>query len=181
MNSSKAVKILVVYDSYTGNTEKMARAVAKGASSMSADVTLKKVGGVTAADFIINDGFAFGTPTHCGVMSTEMNRLFNDVAMPAWGKVKGKVGAAFSSSAGLGGGNETAALSLLLMMINYGMLVFGLPDYAAPCVTAHYGSVSVGKPGASELKACRLLGKRLVELTSMITKGNRVGHLIRSI
>jgi len=32
-----------------------------------------------------------------------MNELFNKVAMPAWGKMKGKVGVVFSSSGGLGG------------------------------------------------------------------------------
>lgn len=85
--------------------------------------------------------------------------------------MKGKIGAAFSSSGGLGGGNEVAVLSLIFMMLNYGMLVFGVPDYVAPGVTLHYGAVSVGKPDENGLEACRLLGQRLVELTKIMKKG----------
>lgn len=80
MSGSEAVKILVVYDSYTGNTEEMAKAVAEGANMAGANVKLKRVEDVKAEDFLENEGFAFGTPTHCGVMSTRMNGLFNEVA-----------------------------------------------------------------------------------------------------
>ena len=38
------VKILVIYDSNTGNTEKMAKAVAEGATSTGAEVETKKSG-----------------------------------------------------------------------------------------------------------------------------------------
>ncbi|MEM2929719.1 MAG: flavodoxin domain-containing protein [Thermoproteota archaeon] len=165
------VRILVAYDSRTGNTEKMAAAVAEGAKLAGAEVSLKKVTDVTVNDFLENDGFAFGTPTHCGVMSTKMHELFAETAIQAWGKMKGKVGVAFSSSGGLGGGNEMACLSVILAMLNYGMLVFGVPDYVAAGVTLHYGAVSVGKPNAEALKACRLLGERLAEYASMVKKG----------
>ncbi len=62
---------------------------------------------------------------------------------------------------------------MILMMINYGMLVFGVPDYVAPGVTLHYGAVSVGEPDEEELKACRLLGERLFEITSLVKKDRR--------
>ncbi|MGC8896605.1 MAG: flavodoxin family protein, partial [Candidatus Bathyarchaeia archaeon] len=117
---SEKVRILVAYDSQTGNTEKMAKAVAEGASLAGVEVSLKKVADITVEDFLENDGFAFGTPTHCGVMSTKMNELFTKIAIPAWGKMNGKVGVAFSSSGGFGGGNEIACLSIILMMLNYG-------------------------------------------------------------
>lgn len=172
---SEKIRILIAYDSQTGNTEKMAKAVAEGASRAGAEVSLKKAVDVTAEDFLENDGFAFGTPTHCGVMSTKINELFTKVAMPAWGRMKGKVGVAFSSSGGFGGGNEIACLSIILMMLNYGMLVFGVPDYVAPSVTLHYGAVSVRDPGVDELKACRLLGERLAEYASIIKTGVRKG------
>ncbi len=42
------------------------------------------------------------------------------------------------------------------------MLVFGVTDYSAPGVTAHYGAVAVQEPGEEELGACRLLGAKLV-------------------
>ncbi|MEM2056798.1 MAG: flavodoxin domain-containing protein [Thermoproteota archaeon] len=165
------IRILVAYDSHTGNTEKMAEAVAEGARKAGAEVSLKKVSEVTVEDLLENDGFAFGTPTHCGTMSIRMNEFFTKKAMPVWGRMRGKVGVAFSSSGGLGGGNEVACLSIILAMLNYGMLVFGVPDYVAPGVTLHYGAVSVGKPDEEALKACRLLGERLVEYASIVKKG----------
>jgi len=164
-------RILVAYDSHTGNTEKMAEAVAEGARKAGANVSLKKVSEVTVEDLLENDGFAFGTPTHCGTMSIRMNELFTKTGMPAWGRMRGKVGVAFSSSGGLGGGNEVACLSIILAMLNYGMLVFGVPDYVAPGVTLHYGAVSVGKPDEEALKACRLLGEKLAEYASIVKKG----------
>ncbi|MBO3755357.1 MAG: flavodoxin family protein, partial [Candidatus Brockarchaeota archaeon] len=107
----------------------------------------------------------------CGTMSIGMNEFFTKKAMPAWGRMRGKVGVAFSSSGGLGGGNEMACLSVILAMLNYGMLVFGVPDYVAPGVTLHYGAVSVGKPNPEALKACRLLGERLAEYASIVRNG----------
>jgi NAD(P)H dehydrogenase (quinone) len=56
-----------------------------------------------------------------------------------------------------------ACLSILSVLINYGMLVFGVTDYAAPGVTAHYGAVAVQKPSEEELASCRILGAKLVQ------------------
>ena len=79
------------------------------------------------------------------------------------------MGCAFSTSAGLGGGNEMACLSILLVLVNYGMLVFGVTDYSAPGVTAHYGAVAVGEPSEQELASCRILGAKLVTHVKRVT------------
>jgi len=57
------------------------------------------------------------------------------------------------------------------VILNFGMITFGVTDYVSSDVTLHYGAVSIKKPGAEELNACRLLGKKLVEHTKIIKQG----------
>ncbi len=141
----------------------MAEAVAAGArSTEGTDVTLRHVDDAQPNDLLEHDGIAVGSPTWCGLMTWKLKKFF-DESTSVWGKVEDKVGCAFSTSAGIGGGNEMTCLSILGAMINYGMLVFGVTDYSAPGVTAHYGAVAVGKPGEEELAACRILGQKLVQ------------------
>ena len=62
--------ILIVYHSQTGNTQKMAQAVAEGAKTIEGvEVLLKKAGDVTLDDLLIADGLAIGTPENFGYMS----------------------------------------------------------------------------------------------------------------
>jgi len=60
-------KILIVYHSQTGKTEKMAHAVADGAKSIEGvEVILKKAADATLDDLLIADGLALGTPENFG-------------------------------------------------------------------------------------------------------------------
>ncbi len=167
----ESVKVLVVYDSLTGNIETMACAVAGGAREAGAQVTLKRVDEVDLEEVPSYDAFAFGSPTHCGTMSTRMNEFFNHEFIKYWGKLKYKVAVAFSSSGGLGGGHEVTLLSLVSAILNFGMMTFGVPDYVSPGVTLHYGAVAVGNPDENSLEASRLLGRRLVEHARVIKTG----------
>jgi NAD(P)H dehydrogenase (quinone) len=155
-------KILVLYDTQSGNTRTMAEAVAEGARSANdVEVTLRHVDDAEPRDLLEHDGIAVGSPTWCGVMTWKLKKFF-DEAICVWGKVENKVGCAFSTAGGLGGGSEMTCLSILGVMVNYGMLVFGLTDYSAPGVTGHYGAVAVGDPDENELASCRILGQKLV-------------------
>jgi len=165
------VKVLVVYDSLTGNVEAMAGAVAEGAREAGAEVTLKRVDEVSLKEIPLYDAFAFGSPTHCGTMSTRMNEFFNHKLIRHWGKLRYKVGVAFSSSGGLGGGHEITIWSIISAILNFGMMTFGVPDYVSDGVTLHYGAVAVGDPDEDSLKASRLLGRRLVEHARIIKNG----------
>ncbi len=157
------VKVLVLYDTQSGNTRAMAQAVADGAGSLpGAAVTLKSVEEADPRDLFEHDGIAVGSPTWCGQMTWKLKKFF-DEGLCAWGKVEDKVGCAFSSSGGQGGGSEMACLSILSVMLNYGMLVFGVTEYSSPEMTAHYGAVAVGDPDERELAACRMLGRKLVQ------------------
>ncbi len=167
--------VLVLYDSRTGNTEKMARLVAEGAQRVSGtEVRLLSVEEATKEDVLWCHGMAVGTPTNMGIVSWKLKRFFDDVMGDLWGKIDGKIGCAFSSSGGWGGGNEVACLSVLYMLINYGFLVFGLTDYTGKKFTLHYGAVVAGEPRSQEEKeACLRLGERLAQYVAVIYEGRR--------
>ncbi len=103
-------KVLVVYHSRSGNTARMAAAVAEGAKSVGAEVAIKKVEEATLEDLTSADGVVFGAPTYFGTLSGEM-KSFIDKSVRIRGKLESKVGAAFTSSGSLSGGNETTLIS----------------------------------------------------------------------
>lgn len=66
------MKIVVIYDSKTGNTEKMAKAIAEGASK-AAKVELKKIGEAFPLTVMADaDGVAFGSPVYYADISNQM-------------------------------------------------------------------------------------------------------------
>jgi len=165
--------VLVLYDSRTGNTRKMAELVAEGAMRVKGtEVRLKFVEEASKEDVLWCHGMAVGTPTNMGIVSWRLKRFFDDVIGDLWGKIDGKIGCAFSSSGGWGGGNEVACLSVLYMLINYGFLVFGLTDYTGRGFTLHYGAVVAGEPRTeAEKEACLRLGKRLAQFVAALYEG----------
>ncbi|MBD3172293.1 flavodoxin family protein [Candidatus Bathyarchaeota archaeon] len=166
------IRILVVYDSLTGNVEKMAEMVAEGVRERGGEVDIVKVDEVDLDKIATYDGFALGSPTHCGTMSSKMNSFINNrLHKRYWGKLGGKVGVAFTSSGGLGGGNEITLMALLSVILNFGMITFGIPDYVSKDVTLHYGAVSIKTPDKDTIEACRLLGRRLVEYSMIVKQG----------
>ena len=157
--------VLVLFDSATGHTAAMATLVAEGASSFpGTTVRVKKVDEATPDDLLWCDGIAVGSPTNMGVLSWKMKRFWDEVAGPLWGQLDGKVACAFSSSGGWGGGAELACLSLLLVLMNFGFLAFGVTDYVGKQMTLHYGAVLAGEPRSeAEQASCRKLGERLAQ------------------
>lgn len=165
--------VLVLYDSKGGNTEEMAALVVDGAKAVPGiEVRLIKVDDATAEDALWADGIACGTPTYVGLASWKMKKYWDDIAHTVWGKMDGKIGCAFSTSGGWGGGAELTCTSILIMLMNVGMLTFGVTDYTGPQFTLHYGAVTAGKPQAEkEIEAARRLGKRLAQWVATYVDG----------
>lgn len=155
----------MLYYSRQGHTKQMAELVAEGAlSTPLTEVRSKSVREAAASDLVWCDGVAVGSPTHMGTIAWEMKRWWDEVAQPLWPKVEGKLGCAFSSSGGLAGGGELTCVALQIVLMNYGLLVFGVPDYVGPGQTLHYGAICAGRPRSdAEREACRRLGRRLSE------------------
>jgi len=71
-------KILIIYHSQTGNTEKMAHTVANGAKSIAGvEVILKKAGDTTLDDLSTSDGLAVGTPENFGYIAGMVKDFFD--------------------------------------------------------------------------------------------------------
>jgi len=152
-------KVLVSYYSRSGNTRRMAEKVDEGlASVQGVEVTLKKIEDTTIDDLLEFDGIIIGSPTYFGNMAAQVKKLI-DESIKHFGKLTGKVAGVFTSSQGIGGGNETTNLSILQALLIHGMIVQGLQK------GSHYGPVSVGAPDENAQEECLRYGKQLGELT----------------
>lgn len=171
-------KILVLYHSRGGNTKKMAELVRDGALNIAeTEVRLLSIAEASVEDLFWSDGIAAGSPTYVGLVSAEMKAFWDGVVKKAWGKIDGKIGCAFSSSGGRGGGAELVCQSIATIMLNFGMLVFGIPDYTGPGQTLHYGAIASGPPKeGAESDACRRLGRRLAEWVAFYCYGKKDAH-----
>lgn len=166
-------RILVLYDSKTGNVAKMAKLVTEGAASIpDTEVRLRSVEEAKPEDVLWCDGLAVGSPTNMGLLSWKMKRFWDEAMLDHWMEVDGKIACAFSSGGGWGGGMELTCQSLLTVLINFGFLVFGVTDYVGKLKTLHYGAVTAREPrGEDDQAACRLLGQRLAEWTAVYVHG----------
>lgn len=150
-------RMLVCYYSVTGNTKKMAMRIAEVFKAESLDVDLKRVQDTAVDELLKYDGLVFGSPTYYGSMAWPLKKLL-DESVKFHGKLRGKVGGAFSSSANIGGGNETTILDILKAFLIHGMAVRG--DYRGD----HYGPVSIGRPDKRALNCCESYARNVASL-----------------
>ena len=154
-------KILVVYYSRSGNTKKMAELVAQGIKQEGVEAELREVKTLKAEELLPYQGIIVGSPTYYGTMAFQLKELF-DASVSFHGKLDGRVGAAFSSSANIAGGNETTILDILNAMLIHGMIIHGDPQ------GDHYGAVAIGSPDSRSTKECVRLGKRTASLVKKL-------------
>ena len=171
-------KIFIQYYTETGNTKKMADLVADGVATVDGiEMRVKSVEESTIEDIYWADGYAVGAPTHLASIPWKLKEFWDDVAIDAWGKIDGNFGCAFSSAGGLGGGPELTCMALLTMLMNFGILCFGVTDYVAKQRTLHYGAAIPGEPRTqAEQDICIRLGQRLGELVSYYVDGVKENH-----
>jgi NAD(P)H dehydrogenase (quinone) len=174
-------KALVLYDSESGNTEKMARFVAEGIATVEGvECRLRSADEVSIEDFLWCDGLAVGSPTNMGTISWKLKKCFDETLGPAWAKVDGKLACAFSSQGGWGGGAELTCQTITNILINFGCLVFGVTDYVDKSHTLHYGSTIVKEPREDHaIKSCQKLGSRLAEWLSFYVDNKKENHPIK--
>ena len=170
-------KVLVLYYSAYGHIETMAQAVAEGARSTGAEVTIKRVPELvpqevarssgmkleqaaplaTVDELPQYDAIIFGTPTRFGNMAAQM-RNFLDQTGKHWlsGALIGKVGSVFASTATQHGGQETTITSFHTTLLHQGMIIVGLPYSAQELLNmteitggTPYGATTLAKPDGS--------------------------------
>ena len=141
-------KVLVLYYSSYGHIEKMAYAVAEGVRQAGAEAVVKRVPELvpeevarksgfkldqpapvaTVSELADYDAIIFGTGTRFGNMTSQMKN-FLDQAGGLWvqGKLVGKVGSVFTSSATQHGGQESTILTFHPVLLHLGMMIVWLP------------------------------------------------------
>ncbi len=152
---------LVIYYSGTGNTKKMAESVGEGLKKEGLDTLIKDVKDVEVSELLKYDAIVIGSPTYYGTMAAPIKKLLDD-SVEFHGKLEGKIGAAFASSANVAGGNETTVLDILNAMLIHGMIIQGDPQ------GDHYGAVSIGAPDSRATKGCIRMGWRVAKLVKCI-------------
>jgi flavodoxin I len=139
-------RILILYYSQSGNTQKMAEAVAEGATNAgTSEVELSYH--VEAEELAIFDAILMGAPTYHHDMPMDMKKLFEEAAVKNV-DLKGKVGAAFGS---YGWSGEAPKFLLEIMKNKFAMQVI------EPPLRAKY------VPDEKMLSTCRDFGKRVSE------------------
>jgi NAD(P)H dehydrogenase (quinone) len=195
-------KVLVLYYSSYGHIETMAQAIAEGARSAGANVTIKRVpelvpeaqakashfkldqaAPVATVDELADyDAIIFGVPTRFGNMAAQMKN-FLDQTGPLWfaGKLVGKVGSVFASTASQHGGQESTILSTHTVLLHQGMVIVGLPytwqgqmkldeitggsPYGATTIAGGDGS---RQPSANELEGARFQGRHVAAIAAKL-------------
>ena len=141
-------KILVIYHTFSGNTEQMANAIAEGARGVGgAEVAVKRVSDVTLDEFAAADAVAFGAPNTFGGMAGALREFFDR----AWGareSAEGKPVAVFSSE----NEGQTKALEDIERFVGF---------YKMNPVSE--GVMAVKAPDESERKSCLELGRSLAQ------------------
>lgn len=195
-------KVLVLYYSSYGHIETMAYAVAEGAKSAGAEVTVKRVPELvpenvakesffkldqaapiaTVQELEEYDAIIVGAGTRFGTVASQM-RNFWDQTGAQWfgGKLVGKVGSVFTSSATQHGGQESTILGFIPTLLHHGMAVVGLPyafqgqmgveevkggsPYGASTITGGDGS---RQPSEVELEAARFQGAHVAKIAAKL-------------
>jgi NAD(P)H dehydrogenase (quinone) len=166
------IKVLVAYHSLSGNTERMAEAVAEGAKSLPGTVVLlKRVGLVTADDLFSSDAIVVGSPVYWSNMSGEVKTFFDNWqfkfgVFPEF-KMKNKVGAAFATGGQVSSGKEVTMLTILAAMLGNQMIVVSGGGAFGASATTEGDSQGIDK---KELADARALGRRVAEITALIMR-----------
>lgn len=143
------IKVAVIYYSSTGNTHRMAEAVAEGAQETGAEVRLRPVPELAPESAIAQnaawkahheatkempkaslddlswaDAIIFGTPTRYGLVASQLKQ-FIDTTGGLWsqGKLANKTAGAFVTAGNPHGGQESTLLSLYNVFYHWGALI----------------------------------------------------------
>ena len=142
-------KLLIVYHTLSGNTEKMAEAVAEGARSVAGiQVAVKRALEATLDDLLSADATAFGSADYFSYIAGALKDFFDRTYYPAKGKVTDKPCATFVTAGGPGE-KVTECLDRYLK-------AFGLRKVGETVIAA-------GAPAPEILEECRKLGQQLAK------------------
>ncbi len=163
--------VLIVYYSKTGNTQEMAYAVAEGVQSVKGAVAVVKSVEEVEKDHLVRaDGIILGSPSYYANVATPMKEFIDKWYFEYELPLFDKVGGAFCSGGSRTGGQELVVISMLIAMMNNGMIIAG-PLYEA---WGTFGATSMTETPPHdgvdeyELADCRLLGERIANVAKRL-------------
>lgn len=168
-------RILVLYD-HGDLVEILAQAIGEGARSVPGTAVALEHHRESSRDSLLAaDAIIIGTPNWTGIKGTLKRWL--DTTGDLWeeGLLAGKVGAAFTSSAGRHSGTEFTLLNVLHWLLGSGMIIVGLPW--SPLMErsgSYYGATAVGGVTEEDLAQARALGRRVAETALRLRDADRV-------
>ena len=164
--AQKKSTILITYYSTSGNTEQLAKAVAKGAKEGDRiTVLLKRVEETTAQDLVAADAIILGSSVYNANPAPEVLKFIQRWPFEE-GSMKNKIGAVFVTGGGISSGEELVQTSLLHAMMIFGMVVIGGDEWTSP-----FGASAV----TSEDRYTKNLDPHFLQ------KGERLGIRVREV
>ena len=182
-------KVVVVFHSGYGHTQRMAQAVAQGADAellaIDADGNLAAGGWETlaAADAII-----FGSPTYMANVSWQFKKFADASSKPWYGQAwKDKLAAGFTNSSGLNGDKLSTLNSLFALAMQHSMIwvsqglmpsntkaatrsdINNLVSYSGAMAQSPSDS-SAAEMSPGDLETARLFGRRVAEVAGRFGK-----------
>jgi len=125
-------KVLIVYHTLSGNTEKMAKAFEDGAKSVpGTEAIIKKAFDATLEDLLGCDAIAFGSADYFSYISGALKDFFDRTYYPSQGKVTEKPYAAFATG-GRGGEKALEVLDRICGSFKFKKAVEGVAVAGAP-------------------------------------------------
>ena len=163
--------ILIAYYSQTGNTEKLAGAIGKGAAGVKgAEIAVKKVADVKDAEILQADGILLGTPVQWGNAAVGAKQFLDRVGDVLW-KAKtngdGKTAGAFCTGGGVALGKDVARMSIISGFLTMRFVIVGGVDDAGFGTMGTEATTGEADPGISdkELEEARRFGARFAAMT----------------
>ena len=164
------VKVSVIYYSKTGNTEKMAKAVVKGCKiDNDIEVRIFEVGKVDLKYLAQSSVVLFGSPVYNQNMAWPMKKCLDD---EVYGRLHGKFGGAFvTQGSPAGGGGSIACQSILMALLNRGMILYNGGHISCHIPHLHTGAVMNNAQEKEGLEYGYMLGKTVVTKAKEMVKG----------
>jgi NAD(P)H dehydrogenase (quinone) len=195
---SEPASILILYFSRKGQTESLAREIARGVESAGGRTMLRTVPPVSPVseatapevpgsgppyveldELSACDGLILGSPTRFGNMASALKH-FLDTTSALWlnGALAGKPAGVFTTSSSLHGGQESTLLSMALPLIHHGMIYVGVPYTESTLFETRTGGSPYGATritaewaeafSADEKTIARALGSRVATIAARL-------------
>jgi len=117
-------KVLILYYSGSGNTKKMAKAIAEAMKSSAMSVTVEDVGKFDISLLPNYDSIVLGSPTYFSNVAWQIKKVIDEsIVHYDGGKLKGKVAGIFTSAGTMRDGKDCLKMLETALGFHHGMKV----------------------------------------------------------